>query len=345
MGVDSLRAFLGESDGMAHVLDLALRAADVDVPVLLVGETGTGKSHLARLIHESGPRARGAFLAVNCAGIPEGLFESEFFGHKRGAFTGAVEARVGLFEMASGGTLFLDEVGDLPLAQQAKLLSVLEERRVRPVGGSQARAVDTRVIAASCRDPAAGVRAGTFRADLYHRLALLRCELPPLRSRPHDLQALIAHFLRQLRARYRRPVLALTPEAERLLLSHSWPGNVRELAHALEAAVILSGDALLSPEPFARVLVEVAGAATSSPPARDAEPGRAGTPERYSFFGSERDEREAIRRALVRCKGNRTRAARELGMARNTLRQKIRRLRLEPGPSHDGAETFPAREA
>jgi two-component system response regulator AtoC len=225
------------------------------------------------------------------------------------------------------------------------------------VGGSQARAVDTRVIAASCRDPAAGVRAGTFRADLYHRLALLRCELPPLRSRPRDLQALVAHFLRQLRVRYRRPALALTPGAERLLLSHPWPGNVRELAHALEAAVILSGDALLSPEHFARVLVEVGGAAAGEPPASgegtprssthapDAEPGRAGTPERYSFFGSERDEREAIRRALVRCKGNRTRAARELGMARNTLRQRIRRLRLEPGPSHEGAETFPSREA
>lgn len=323
--------FLGGSGAVARVLELVERAARTDVPVLLTGETGTGKSHLARLLHARSVRRDGRFVGVNCAGIPDGLFESEFFGHKRGAFTGAVESRTGLFEEATGGTLFLDEVGELPSGQQAKLLTALEERRVRPVGASRARPVDVRVVAATARDLVAEVGAGSFRSDLYHRIALLRLELPPLRTRPDDTRVLALHVLGELARKYGRPGLSLSDACWRLILSHAWPGNVRELAHVLEAAVIVSGARGLRPE---HLLPWLQGSPDGSGPSRPAPvetPSNDGVPEarRYSFFGSEEEEREAIRGALVRCRGNRTRAARELGMARNTLRERLRRYEIE----------------
>ena len=329
---------------MERVLAFLERAAEVDVPVLIVGETGTGKSHLAHLLHAKSARRAGPFVTVNCAGIPEGLFESELFGHRRGAFTGAVESRAGLFEAAHGGTLFLDEVGELPPTQQAKLLTVLEERRVRPVGGSAARAIDTRVVAATCRDLARAVEAGAFRADLYHRIALLRCTIPPLRRRPLDVEQLIGHLLRSLGHKYGRRI-HLSDTARARLLGHPWPGNVRELAHTLEAAVILSGAQTLEAAHIEQVLTEptAAGPARELPPAPETspapqpsrapetppEPDPAPGPSRYSFFGSEAEEREAIRSVLVRWRGNRTRTALELGMARNTLREKLRRYGLD----------------
>jgi two-component system response regulator PilR (NtrC family) len=360
--------FLGRSKAVRDLLTLVERAAQVDAPVLLTGETGTGKSHLARLLHARSARRGGPFVSVNCAGFPEGLFESEFFGHRRGAFTGAVESRAGLFEEATRGTLFLDEVGELPLAQQAKLLTVLEERRVRAVGASRARPVDARIVTATSREIAAAVESGAFRADLYHRIALIRCELPPLRTRPEDLVCLAEHLLKALSRKYRRPGLELSASAWELVLSHPWPGNVRELAHVLEASIILSGARTIDPDhlearlaPAPAVASPPDGAPRALPPASPGAPGAdvppvptvlpprvvpgppaspsssrvASRPEtaarsgRYSFFGTREQEREQIRAALVRCRGNRTRAARELGMARNTLRQKVRRYGLE----------------
>jgi DNA-binding NtrC family response regulator len=310
---------LGRSRATADLKEFLERAASVDVPVLLIGESGTGKSHLARLIHGRGRRAGGPLVSVNCAGVPDGLFEAEFFGQRKGAFTGASESRPGLFEQASGGTLFLDEVGELPGHQQAKLLAVLEDGLVRRVGGTRVRSVDTRVIAATCRRLEEVVAEGAFRLDLYHRLALLRCEIPPLRTRPSDLEPLVNHFLRRLGQRHGFSQVTLTDGARELLTDHSWPGNVRELSHALEAALILAGACRLDRAHFEPVIRTSAAAS----PARGRN--EANKANRYSFFGSDEDERESILAALSRNGGNRTRTARELGMSRNTLRVKMRR--------------------
>lgn len=313
---------LGTSPAMRSVRVLLERAATVDAPVVLEGETGTGKSLAARWIHLRSDRAARPLVPVNCAGIPEGLFESELFGHRRGAFTGAVEDRPGLFETASRGTLFLDELAELPLAQQAKLLTVLEERRVRRVGESRDRAVDVRVIAATSRDLDEAVRARAFRSDLFHRVALLRCHLPPLRERGDDLLLLARRFVQELGRRHLGRSARLTPAAEAVLRAHAWPGNVRELAHVLEAALILSGRPSLERSDVEAVLTPRRGV-------RDDQEGMPSS-NRYSFYGSEEEEREMIRRALERCRGNRTRTATRLGMSRGTLRARMRKYGIDP---------------
>lgn len=310
---------LGRSEAMEAVRRFARRASEVDVPVLLSGETGTGKSLLARWIHERSPRAGAPFVAVNCAGVPEGLFESEFFGHQRGAFTGAHTDRKGLFEVSEDGTLFLDEVGELHPGQQAKMLTVLEDHELRRVGGSRTVRVDVRVVAATSRDLAGAVTSGAFRRDLFHRIALLHCALPPLRDRPGDLEELAVHFLRLAARKHGLGEPHLDPDALGFLRSRSWPGNVRELAHLLEAALILAGDARLEPDHL-RAAVPAPDAAPSPPPRPRSRPGR-----RYTFHGSPEEEKRMIVEALERCRGNRTRAARELGMARNTLRARLRK--------------------
>ena len=304
---------------------MVARAAGTDVPILLLGETGTGKTLVARLIHESSGRVGGPFVAINCAALPESLFESELFGHRRGAFTGAHEDRAGLLETGHRGTVLLDEVGDLPAAQQAKLLTVLEEGEVRPVGARSAVAVDVRLVSATASPLERRVREGTFRRDLFHRLALVTLRLPPLRERSEDLPGLAAHFLRKAARRHGLGTPRLDPPALALLVAHPWPGNVRELAHALEAALILGGADGLAP-----ALESVLGREGSAPAiGPDATPQEAGAgSSRYSFYGSESDERARIRSALARCRGNRTRAARQLGMSRATLRERMRRYDL-----------------
>src|SRR5688572_8276713 len=239
MSKDSFDAIIGTSRAAEAMRAFGRRAARVDAPVLLLGESGTGKGVMARAIHAASPRAHRPFVSVNCAAVPEALFESEFFGHVRGAFTGAQYTHKGLFEQAHTGTLFLDEVGELPLTAQAKLLTTLEDREVRRIGAERVAIVDVRIIAATACDLAANVAARSFRADLFHRLSILFFELPPLRRRLDDLPALAQHLLACHATRYDRSAPTLSQAAIAELQEHPWPGNVRELSNALERALLM----------------------------------------------------------------------------------------------------------
>jgi two-component system response regulator HydG len=259
----SLQSLIGSSAAMREVCDLAEKVADATVPVLIVGETGTGKGILARAIHAQGARAEGPFVAVNCAALPESLLESELFGHVKGAFTGATANRAGLIEEADGGTLFLDEIGEMALSLQAKLLHVLESGTVRALGSNVERTMRTRVIAATHRDLRERVRMGAFREDLVYRLDVVSIALPPLRLRRDDLPALAAHFLERSKKRHPRSVVdRLSPAALSRVLEHSWPGNVRELEHVIERAVLLGRDPVIS-------LHDLPSSVTEMPPSRD----------------------------------------------------------------------------
>jgi two-component system, NtrC family, response regulator HydG len=236
----SLANILGQSSAMRAVKDLVLRVADASTPVLLLGETGTGKGILARALHAKSQRAARSFVTVNCAAMPEPLLETELFGHVRGAFTGAVTHRVGLLEEADGGTLFLDEVGEMPLALQAKLLDVLERGVVRAVGSNKEKALDVRIVAATHRDLRRQVTAGQFREDLLFRLDVVTVVVPPLRKRREDLPELLAHFVELSRQKHpQSPVRRISSGAFERLSAHSWPGNVRELANVVERLVLL----------------------------------------------------------------------------------------------------------
>ena len=238
---------VGSSQVMRDVLTRVELVARTDTTVLILGESGTGKELVARAVHQNNTRRKGPFVAVNCASLPEGLMESELFGHERGAFTGAAGARQGLFESAEGGTLFLDEIGELPLAAQARLLRVLQEREVRRVGANRARSIDVRLVAATHRDLRAMVRDGEFRQDLYFRLNVFDLTLPPLRDRGQDVFELALVLGAQIAARLGRPAPSLTPEARQAMSDWHWPGNVRELENRLERALILSEDGVLTP--------------------------------------------------------------------------------------------------
>jgi two-component system response regulator HydG len=244
----ALSAIVGESAAIRDLRDLLVRVADADVPVLLLGETGTGKDLAARALHAESPRCDRAFVTVNCAALPEQLLESEFFGHVKGSFTGATHHRTGLFVEADGGTLFLDEIGELAPALQGKLLQVLETGMVRAVGSNRERPVDVRVIAATHRDLRARVVEGLFREDLLYRLDVISVPIPPLRQRREDIPLLLEHFLAAARARYPKTVVErFSPEAARSLIEYFWPGNVRELKHVIERAVLLGRAPEISP--------------------------------------------------------------------------------------------------
>lgn len=344
---------LGVGPETEAVREFGRRAAAVDAPVLLTGESGTGKGLLARAIHDASARGRRAFVAVNCAGVPETLFESHFFGHDRGAFTGAQQMHRGLFEQADGGTLFLDEVSELTPPLQAKLLTALEDGEIRRLGSERVVRVSPRIIAAAGCDLLDSVRRRTFRRDLYHRLVVLSCQLPPLRDRPRDIEPLAAHFLAACARRYGVAVRPLDGAALDRLHHYGWPGNVRELAHAIEAALLAcDGPRILLRHLPASVREArpddpaqgppfgvadgggVYGAAVPAPPWQPAVPGAIaprGRAPRYSFLGSPGEEHRRIAAALEACRGNKTRAAEMLGMARNTLRAKLREAR-EKGP-------------
>ncbi|HWP38914.1 MAG TPA: sigma-54 dependent transcriptional regulator [Gemmatimonadales bacterium] len=301
---DPFRKLVGSSPALSAVLDAARRVAPHGTAtVLLTGETGTGKELLARALHEAGPRAAGPLVPVNCAAIPAQLLESELFGHERGAFTDAHQTKRGLFEEADRGTLFLDEIGHLPLALQGKLLRALDEKRIRRVGGTEARAVDVRIIAATHVDLRDAVERGDFREDLYYRLNVVVLELPPLRARGGDIEQLAEAFVASLAARYGLPVPSLTPEVRAALKKHDWPGNVRELRHALERALLLSDRGTLDPTALL-------------PPARAPRPGA--IPDRGPLAEI---IAAAVKGAIDRCGGNKSAAARELGISRQRLQR------------------------
>ena len=240
------RSVIGNSEAMRRVMDMVVQVAPSDATVLVLGESGTGKEVIARALHEASDRARGPFVKVSCAALPDSLLEAELFGYERGAFTGAERRKPGRFELADGGTLFLDEIGDIPLEMQVKLLRVLQEREFERLGGTQTLSVDVRVIAATHRDLRKFVDKGLFREDLYYRLAVIPLEIPPLRRRPEDVPLLAAHFA----ARYARDperVPVLLPETNEALVAYDWPGNVRELENAIERAVVLSKDGAIEP--------------------------------------------------------------------------------------------------
>jgi DNA-binding NtrC family response regulator len=315
---------LGASRAANEIRDFARLAAGVDAPVLITGETGTGKGVLAAAIHHGSRRAGRPLVAVNCAGVPDTLFESEFFGHARGAFTGAQHARRGLFEQAHGGTLFLDEVGDLTLPLQAKLLTSIERGEIRRLGSEGTVRVDARVIAATGVDLEAAVARRRFRLDLYHRLLVLAFHLPPLRARGADILLLARHYVCTHAARHNLQVGDLHADTVRLLERYPWPGNIRQLAHAMEAAVLVARRAAIMPDDLPLRLMR-ADALPDTPAGR------------YSFYGTDAEERTRIVAALRASHGNMTRAARGLGMSRNTLRTRLRQLEIAP-PSAGSAD-------
>jgi len=312
-----LGELVGASAPMREIFSLIRQVAPTTATVLITGESGTGKELAARALHQLSPRRDGPFVAVNCAAMPETLIESELFGHEKGAFTGAVERRRGCFELAHGGTLLLDEIGEMPLATQAKLLRVLEERRVRRLGGSKEIEVDVRVLGASNRRLEEEVRAGRFREDLYFRLHVFEIRMPPLRERLEDLPLLCEAMIRELNQRHQCQVAGVSPEALALLRQQSWPGNVRELRNALERAVILAGSGMLGRQHFAGL----------APAAREPAGSAAQAPDEIRLrVGTTVDEAErALIEATLRYTGNnRTRAAAILGISQKTLFNKLR---------------------
>jgi len=334
-----LTGVIGESPAMRGVLEQARQIAVLDEtpPVLIIGETGTGKGLVARTIHEASPRAVRPFIEVNCTALPATLMESELFGHERGAFTDAKESRMGLFEAAEGGFLFLDEVGDVELSLQGKLLKAVEERTVRRVGGIRDRRIDVRILAATNRDLERDAQGDRFRRDLYFRLAVIILHLPPLRERGNDVLLLAQHYLARFTAKYGKQVRQIEPGARELLLAYPWPGNVRELSHVIERAVLWSRGSTLDVEHLSLTTpVSTPQAANESTerqaeptPAPTAEPAAAGAPGLPPpGMDLERWERAMIEQALRECDGNQTRAAQRLGISRDTLRYRLKKFGL-----------------
>jgi formate hydrogenlyase transcriptional activator len=299
---------VGSSPALQEALDQARVVAPTDSTVVIYGETGTGKELFASLIHELSRRSGGPFIRLNCAAVPEGLLESELFGHEKGAFTGAVAQRVGRFEAANRGTLFLDEIGDMPLNLQSKLLRVLQEQEFERLGSTRTVRVNVRVIAATNRDLLQLVEERTFRMDLFYRLNVFPITLPPLRHRSEDIPGLAEHFVRKAAARMQRPIRSIPPEAMQAMMDHSWPGNVRELQNLIERAVILSEDGVLRVPQFrsARILEDAFGGNTLEEMDRD-------------YILRVLDERDWV-------VGGPGGAAQYLGLPRTTLISKMKKL-------------------
>jgi DNA-binding NtrC family response regulator len=316
---------VGESEAIKRAVAETQRVATTDTTVLLLGESGTGKELFARAVHHLSPRRDRAFVAINCAAIPETLIESELFGHERGSFTGATERRPGKFELAAGGTIFLDEIGELPVAAQGKLLRAIEEKMVDRIGGRAPVAVDVRVVAATNRDLQASAEAGEFRRDLYFRLAVFPIRVPPLRERGEDVLLLARHFAAQLGRELRKREATLTDEAVAALYAHSWPGNVRELENAIERACILADSTALNAADL--------GLAASARGADNDDESRAvydlsGTLAESADRAVRAVERRKITEALRVHEGNKTRAAEDLGVSYKTLLTKIKEYGL-----------------
>ena len=305
--------------------EMAQRIARHDLSVLILGESGTGKELMARAIHYASPRLAGPFVVENCAAIPDTLLESELFGHKRGAFTGAVDDHVGLFQRAHGGTVFLDEIGETSPAFQVKLLRVLQEGELRPVGSTRAVPVDVRVIAATHRDLEADVRAGRFREDLYYRIAGVTLAMPPLRERPGDIVPIAERILVDAAAELALPPARFDDDARAVLMSYPWPGNIRELRNEIARALALSEGPLVHAAAFSRKLLHgQAGAHAEKLNGHAALPASGTLAERLDSI-----EAMVLRETLLRHRWNKTRAAQELGLSRVGLRAKLQRFGLE----------------
>jgi DNA-binding NtrC family response regulator len=319
----TLTRMVARSPKMLEILDLLQQVARLDTTVLIHGETGAGKELLARSLHFSGPRRDKPYVAVNCAAIPQELFESELFGHRRGAFTGAGEARRGHFQLASGGTLLLDEIGEMPVGLQTKLLRALEEKKITPIGAERPIDIDVRFIATTNRDLKEAVDRGDFRRDLYYRLSVLPVRVPPLRERPEDIPPLAEHFLAEASRRCKKAVPVLAPVALQALVRYPWPGNVRELENVIERAVIVSRDDVIGDvRPFLGGAGEGRPAVDLALPFRDA---KARVVEEF--------ERAYLTGILAMHGGKLTAAARHADMDNKNLWEKLARygLRARPG--------------
>jgi len=320
---------VGESGRMQEIFAVLQQAAPSRAPVLVSGESGTGKELVARTIHTLSPRRSGPFVAINCAALPETLIESELFGHEKGSFTGATERRAGCFELAQNGTLLLDEIGEMPLPTQAKLLRILEDSKVRRLGGKAEFEVDVRVVAATNKVPEEAVRGGHLREDLYYRLNVFHVHLPPLRDRKEDIPAIAESLIADLNRKHERRVTDLSPEVQEALMRHDWPGNVRELRNAMERAVIIAGEGTMQlshlPINFQpRAQTAAAGSVAA-----------AVAPERVVLNGAdtltvpigttvEEAEKNLILRTLDHTRNNKTRAAEILGISLKTLHNKLK---------------------
>src|SRR6266545_1281482 len=307
--------FIAQSRVMRALVDQVSRFTQADSNVLITGETGTGKNAVARELHARGPRARHPFVTVDCAGLSPSLIDSELFGHERGAFTDAVVARAGRFEVAGAGTIYLDAVGELPVDAQGKLLRIVEEKRVERLGGQTSVAVGARIVASAGAEVENAVRAGTFRHDLYHRLRVLPLALPPLREHAEDVPALVRYFLKNAAATARRPVPALTRDASVALRDYAWPGNIRELRHTIERAFDASEGRPIALEHLPPEILEA--------PALHSESALARRPTLDEV------ERRYIAATLRHSRGNQTEAARILGISRKALWEKRKRYGLD----------------
>jgi len=314
-----MQPILGNSPELQAVLRAAQLVSKADCPVLILGESGTGKEGLARSLHQLSPRASGPFIPVNCGALPSELAESELFGHRRGAFTGADRDHPGFVGAAEGGTLFLDEIGDLPLSLQPKLLRFLERGERQPLGEPRARAVNVRVLAATHRDLHAASDQGLFRRDLFYRLHVVPLELPPLRLRGNDVLLLADHFLAELASTHGQAPPRLTRPARRALLAYCWPGNVRELRHLCERLVLLLPGQLLGPENL--------GLAARTPRHPAVGTGLLQLPAEGLEF--EALEHDLLRQAMAQARGCKARAARLLGLSRNTLLYRLKKHAID----------------
>jgi DNA-binding NtrC family response regulator len=323
----SFENIIGTSEAMQKVFTRISRVAPTDASVFLTGESGTGKELIARAIHTHSRRVERPFVAINCAALPDHLLESELFGHERGAFTGAEGQHRGLLETAAGGTFFLDEICEMSVELQAKLLRVIQERRIRRVGGESEIPIDVRLVSATNQDPERAVRDGVFRQDLYFRLNVVPIQLPPLRARPEDVPTLVHHFLRHYARQYERPNVRLSAESLRALRAYAWPGNVRELQNAIERIVSLAvpGEEI-GPEELPPELLRRNGTAFSHYGIIADRPYHEAKAEAMAVF-----EKEYLRDLLARHAGNISRAARQAGIDRKTIHRMLAKYEMQSG--------------